>query len=57
MVSLCVSLKFELHTAAEKGDVAAVNRLIKPGKDVNEKDNVSDGYKHSLLPTYITGSL
>ena len=34
-----------------------VNRLIKAGKDVNEKDNVSDGYNHSLLPTYSTGSL
>ncbi len=37
--------------------MAAVNRLIKAGEDVNEKDDVSDGYNHSLLPTYTTGSL
>ena len=37
--------------------MAAVNSLIKAGEDVNEKDIVSDGYNHSLLPTYSTGSL
>ena len=37
--------------------MAKVNRLIEAGKDVNEKDNVSDGYNQSLLPTYSAGSL
>ena len=48
MVSLCVSLYFELLHAAGNGDVAAVNRLIEAGKDVNEKDTVS-----ASPPSYI----
>ena len=35
------------------GDVAAVNDLIAAGKDVNEKDRVSDSYNPSLLPTNV----
>ena len=35
------------------GDVAAVKDLIAAGKDVNEKDGVSDSYNHSLLPTNV----
>ena len=53
MVSLCVT---QLHAAAETGDVAEVDRLIKAGADVNKKDNVSDAYL-IFLPTYSSGSL
>ena len=33
--------------------MAAVKDLIAAGKDVNEKEDVSDSYNHSLLPTYV----
>ena len=33
--------------------MAAVKDLIAAGKDVNEKDYVSDSFNHSLLPTYV----
>jgi hypothetical protein len=58
MVSLCVTQQSALHDAAERGDVAEVDRLIKAGADVNEKDNrnVSDACLISL-PTYSSGLL
>jgi len=57
IVFLCVALQPELHDAAEKGDVAEVNRLIAAGGDVNEKDDVSGNFLPALLHTYSSGSL
>ena len=58
MVSLCVTQQFALHAAVKRDDVAEVDRLIKAGADVNEKDNrnVSDACL-IFLPTYSSGSL
>ena len=58
MVSLCVTQQFALHAAVKRDDVAEVDRLIKAGADVNEKDNrnVSDACLISLS-TYSSGSL
>ena len=33
--------------------MAAVKDLIAAGKDVNDKDDVSDSYNHSLIPTNV----
>ena len=46
-----------LHDAAENGDIESVNRLLSQGKDINERNNVSDFILVYLLTTTHSVSL